>query len=269
MRGGSKTAVRALACAALVIALAAPDAAGAAGGLSGPVQIVYRPSPGRVDYTVRQVDRLSDTQEKEPPRWQVSEILQHTGQEVVAGEKGLLLVKGQVLGESVFSSEDANAKPAPLTEPRMFHYQISPQGGFAREPDASDATAVMLPVFAERPMKPGETWEIERPVAPGVYVPLMVKHEFLKVDVVDGVPCAIIVSQAQAKESSTDGRTGCAMKGSARTAVSLSDGQLVSFEAFTALALKTAPLSTEPPRVMRRETLRSVVRQKPEPAETR
>ena len=252
MRPGTLTAGLLLTC------LACSPAAAAEG--AGSFRLVYKPSTQLVEYRVSQVDRVSDQPDKAPVKWDLQQIAQITSQELRAAPDGSLLVDGEVLGESAFApGHDADA-PAPLDKPRPFKYGMSARGEVAQDLATEDATAVLAPVMPEGAVSPGFKWATRAPTAPGLKVPVTVNHEFLEVKVVDGMPCAIVVSEAQVKSPAT-GEVTVAFKGNAQTALSLTDGQLVHFEGFTALALRSTPAGAAGPQVLRRETLRTVVRQ--------
>lgn len=250
----------------LTLLLAFSVAAAASGATEAPqgsFLIRYKTSTDQVSYKVRTIDRISDQPEGGETDWTITQLDQVLTQEILKGaEPGWLRVEGAVVAEQTYAPRHEKDAPPKLTEPRPYKYAMNERGGYRDLPDISDATIVMRPKLPETAVAPGFKWTTERPVAPGLGYSVTVNHEFLEVKIEQGMPCAVIVSTAETKQGLPAGDQ-VAFKGNARTEVSLTDGQLVHFDGFTSLALKSTPAGETAPKVLRRETVYTALREAP------
>lgn len=241
-------------------------AAGAEGAETGTFKIVYKPAPG-ILYNVQLMRMRTDKAAEASSKPVLFDVNQAVSRDVQATPDGNLTVTHTVLGEDSFHSEQKvqlNAEVTPAEPPRTGE-AITPRGERLNAIEPDDIHAVLAPVFPDAAIAPGHKWEtqIEFPLTKK---PVTVKHEFVEVEMVDGMPCAYIVSEFELKKATNNSGVQFSSRGNGRTSVSLTDGTLISSHAFIAYVDAVAAKDGEPAAGTRREFLRTMSRRPPDPA---
>lgn len=241
-------------------------AAGAQGADTGTFKIVYKPAPA-ILYNVQLMRMRTDKAADAASKPVLFDVNQAVSREVQATPDGNLSITDTVLGENSFHSEQKVQVSADVTpaEPPRKGEAITPRGERLNSIEPDDIHAVLAPVFPDAAIAPGHKWET-RVEFPLTKRPVTVRHEFVEVEMVEGMPAAYVVSEFEIKEETNTSGARFSSRGNGRTSVSLTDGTLVSSHAFIAYVDSVAAKDGEPAAGTRRELLRTMTRRPPEPA---
>jgi hypothetical protein len=243
--------------AAVLIVLIAVPAAGAQGIKSAnPVKIAYRATAAPIEYALEVRERWSQVAGDAEPDWRQSVLAQQVSLATTANPDGTLSVRGSVLAQqSLFTDGTEEKSPAERNPPR-FGWGLKPSGERLDSPGFDDPSAAIAPQFPDEAIAPGHTWEVERKVLPDLELKVKVKHELLGVEVHQGMPCAVVLTETEGKGKDSQKGVATAFRGNGRFAISMTDGALVNSYEFTSFGMKGGANGL----FLRRETIRNIER---------
>lgn len=227
---------------------------------AGSFKIALQATPEAVPYDLQGIEKTAEHREGAAPDWTVNETKQLVMKQTGNAGDGSLAVKCTVVGETAFDSR-AKVHPDPAEfQPYTYEYQISPRGARLLDPPSTDPAVLLSPVFPQEAISPGFKWTTDAKIVELGDLPLKVQHEFLQVQTLQGRPCAIIVSEVEAKDKVPSGKAGAVFRGAMRTAISLADGIVIHSAANSSLTIKAVMNDKGESFLNRRETVRLLQR---------
>jgi hypothetical protein len=228
----------------------------AAGG-PPPARISFKPTRDTVEYWIRSRERHARQVPAKRPEWTYYDALELVRQTVTPTPDGLLSVKVESL------AKDLKVNDVPVSDaafkPRTFTYAMTARGERMEMSASDDAAIGLSPVLPEGEVAPGFSWEAVVPASTKLPEPIKVKHSFDRIEMLQGVPCAVIVSEGAAKGQDASGAR-FALKLAGSTAIALKEGAIVRARTFTTFTVRAARPAPGGHQIVRQQIDRIVTR---------
>jgi hypothetical protein len=235
---------------------------------AGAFKLAYRATPATV-YDVQVIRNHAEAAGPKKSEPELNETRQAVRREVTANPDGTLSINDTVIGDESYSSyrfHQRDSTTAPEAPPRRGAL-ISTRGERLGGSDGGELDAPLAPVFPDAAIAPGHRWKTEVEFPPSSGERVQVQHEFLEVQTIHGHPCAVVVSEIEAKEGAVRGfKYGCS--GHGRIGISLKDGSLIESQTFVNLIAKARVAGEDQVMGVHDQLLRNITLRKDGPAAT-
>lgn len=206
------------------LVLAGALAAGAPAPAAPLVTLAYKAADKPVEYWIRTTERVTRKRGDASAGRPEVDALVLTSQTRTATATGTIAVISRPHSVQAWANGEEIAPGEFVTGASS--YAIRPDGSSVAE-EPLTAESALTPVLPAGPVPLGHTWSVVVPASKKLPVGLTVTHVLQRVQVVDGVECAVIKSAGEAKGILKELGAPFVVKLEAETAIGLGDGLLL------------------------------------------